>query len=130
MSFSGTASLYCLFTCTPFVLSIAAWMTLYRAARLKSLRRVTLVALAILTVTSTIAAGTFLYYQVKPPSPSLPPWQDPEIANLSLLFFLAPITMFVGLFAAGQGTPKWLFCILEVASVPLFMVGYMAVRAF
>jgi hypothetical protein len=119
-----------LMTCAPFLVTVAAWVMLYRTQQLKSVRRVAFVALAIFTVNSLLAASTFLYYQFKPPSPSLPPWQDPEIGNYSALFFLAPLAMFVGLFAIGRGIPVWLICILEIASVPLLMVGYMAVLAF
>jgi hypothetical protein len=66
-----------------------------------------------------------LYYELRPPH-FLPPWQDPEILQLGLLFLLAPIGMIVGLVALVRGAPKWLIGIVEIASLPLFVVGIMA----
>jgi len=82
-------------------------------------------ALGIVTANALIAAGTFLRYEFKP-YVFLPPWQDPEILTFGLLFLLAPIGMIVGGLAATRGTPKWLTCIVELASVPLLLIGFMA----
>ena len=54
------------------------------------------------------------------------PSQDPEILQLGLLFLLAPIGMILGLVAGVRGAPKWLIGIVEVASLPLLIVGTMA----
>jgi hypothetical protein len=56
----------------------------------------------------------------------LPPWQDPEILHFGLLFLLAPIGMILGIIAGIRGAPKWLTCIVEIASLPLLVVGFMA----
>jgi hypothetical protein len=114
-----------LLTCGPFVLALAAWTKLYWARQWP--RPIALVALGIVSVNAALAASTFLYYDFRP-SP-LPPWQNPQILTLGLLFLLAPIGMIVGFVAAVRGAPKWLICIVEIASVPLLMVGVMASNA-
>jgi hypothetical protein len=75
------------------------------------------------------AAGTYAYYLLHPPSPSLPPWKDPQILNFGLLFLLAPIGMIVGGVAATRGTAKWLILVIEVASIPLLVLGFFASAA-
>jgi hypothetical protein len=40
-----------------------------------------------------------------------------------LLFFTVPIGMVVGLVAVVRGAPKWLIILLEIASLPLLVVG-------
>ena len=114
-----------LLTCGPFVLALAAWTKLYWARQWP--RPIALIALGILSANAALAAGTYLYYGFKP-SP-LPPWQNPEILHLAMLFLLAPIGMIVGFVAAVRGAPKWLTCIVEIASVPLFIIGVMASNA-
>jgi hypothetical protein len=42
-----------------------------------------------------------------------------------MLFFLAPVGMIVGLVAAAYGAPKWLIIPLEIASLPLLVVGFL-----
>jgi hypothetical protein len=37
--------------------------------------------------------------------------------------------MIVGFIAAARGAPKWLICMVEIASVPLLVVGLFAVGA-
>jgi len=113
------------FTCGPFVLTLAAWTKLYRARQWP--RPIALIALGILSANAALAAGTYLYYGFKP-SP-LPPWQNPEILHLAMVFLLAPIGMIVGFVAAVRGAPKWLICIVEIASVPLLVIGVMASNA-
>ena len=97
----------------------------YLARQRQSPHPLALVALGIVSANGALAAGTFLYYELRPPS-HLPPWQDTEILQLGLLFLLAPVGMILGVVAGIQGAPKWLICIVEIASVPLFVVGLMA----
>jgi len=73
-----------------------------------------------------LAAATFLYYELRPPSHFLPPWQDPEVLQLGLLFLLAPIGIILGVVAGIHGAPKWLIAVVEIASVSLLVVGFMA----
>jgi len=91
-------------------------------------RLIMLVALGIASANAALAAGTFAYYELRPHS-FLPPWQDPEVLNLALLFLTAPIGMIVGIVAALRGAPKWLVGIVEIASVPLLIVGFLASAA-
>ncbi len=89
-------------------------------------RRLAIIALGIVTANAIFAASTYAYYLVHPPSASLPPWKDPQILNFGLLFLLAPIGMIVGGIAATRGTAKWLIWLLELASVPLLVIGFFA----
>jgi hypothetical protein len=116
-----------LLTCGPFVLTLAAWTKLYRARQPEWPRPIALIALGIVSANAALAAGTFLYYDFRPPP--LPPWQNPQTLTLGLLFLLAPIGMIVGFVAAVRGAPKWLICLVEVASVPLLVVGFLATAA-
>jgi hypothetical protein len=101
-------------------------MKLYWPRQRQSQHALALVTLGIVTANATLAAAAFLYYEFRPPSHFLPPWQDPEILQLGLLFLLAPIGMILGVVAGVRGAPKWLICIVEIASVPLLVVGLMA----
>lgn len=118
----------CLLTCGPSVLTLAAWIRLYWTRQRQRPHPIALIALGIVSANALLAAGTFLYYKFRP-SVFLAPWQDPEILTLGWLFLLAPIGMIVGLFAAARRAPKWLIFIVEIASVPLLVIGFMAVAA-
>jgi hypothetical protein len=83
-----------------------------------------LAALVIVSANAALAAGTFLWFKLRP-SPFLPPWKDPETLQLAMLFFLAPVGMIVGLVAAAYGTPKWLIIPLQIASLPFLVVGFL-----
>jgi hypothetical protein len=114
-----------LFSCGPLAVTIAAWVGLSRVRDHQRLR-VAIVALGIVTANAMFAAGTYAYYRVHPPSPSLPPRKDPQILNFGLLILLAPIGMIVGGIAATRGTAKWLILVLEVTSIPLLLLGFLA----
>ena len=117
-----------LFSCGPLAVMIATWVGLSRV-RDHQRPRLATIALSIVTANSMFAAFTYAYYRVHPPSPSLPPWKDPQILNFGLLFLLAPIGMIVGGIAATRGTAKWLILVLEVASIPLLVLGFFASAA-
>jgi hypothetical protein len=119
----------CLLTCGPLALTLAAWAKLYRTWHDQRPRVLALVGLGVVSFNSAFAAATFLYYSLRPPSPSLPPWQDPEILNLGLLSLLAPIGMIFGCVAAAMGAPQWLVWAVLIASVPLLVVGVFAAVA-
>ena len=112
----------CLLSCGPFVLTLAAWIRLFRGSQWP--RPIALVALGIVSANAAFATYTFLYYHFK--SYSLPPWKDPVILNFGLLFLLAPIGMIAGSIAGGRGAPKWLVWTVEIASVPLLLIGFLA----
>jgi hypothetical protein len=111
-------------TCGPLAITIAAWARLYQR-RQRPHHALGLVALGMVTANAAFAAATFLFYEFRPLS-HLPPWQHPEILQLGLLFLLAPIGMILGVVAGVRGAPKWLICVVEVTSLPLFAVGLMA----
>jgi hypothetical protein len=121
---NGRFILYIL-TCGPAVITLAAWMRLYWAPR-NQRHSLALLALGFASANAALACGTVLYYEFRPSSHFLPPWQDREILNLGLLFLLAPIAMILGVVAGVRGAPKWLIGIVEIASLPLFVVGVMA----
>lgn len=113
-----------LLTCGPLALALFGWVRLYRTrSRLNALA---LVALGIVTANATFAAWTCLYYTLRPTA-WLPPWKDPEILNFGLLFLFAPIGMILGAISAGRrNAPRWLIAIMEIASLPLLLLGIMA----
>jgi hypothetical protein len=83
-------------------------------------------ALAIATLNATFAAFTFLYYQWKPVADTVPPWKDPLVLDLSLLFLLAPIAIIAGFVALAKRAPWWLVLLIELSSIPLGLVGLFA----
>jgi hypothetical protein len=115
-----------LLTCGPLVILLVACMKLYWVRQRYRLNALGFVALGLVSANAALAASTFLYYQLKRVRSSLPPWEDPEILTLALLALFAPIGMIVGAMASAHGSPKWLICVLEIASVPLLLVGFMA----
>lgn len=110
-------------TCGPLVIALAVWLYWTRRNHKHALA---LFALGLATANATFACLTFVYYGFKPPSSSLPPWQDPEILQLALLLLLAPIAMVLGVVAGVRRAPRWLVGIVLVVSLPLFLVGIMA----
>ena len=113
-------------TCGPFVLTLSAWTKLYWMRQRQWPNAVALVALGVVSANAALAAGAFLYYQLRPSPSWLPSWDDPQILTLGLLFLLAPIGMILGVVAGVRGAPIWLICILEIESVPLLLIGLMA----
>lgn len=112
-------------TCGPFVIALAAWVKLYYSPQ-NQRHTLALLALSIASANAVLGCGTFLYYEFRPPAHFLPPWQDPEILQLSLLFLLAPIAMIFGIVAGVRGAPKWVVGVVEIVSLPLFVLGMMA----
>jgi hypothetical protein len=113
-------------TCGPLVLALAAWLKVYWARRKQAPHGFGLLALGFASANALLAAGTFLYYELRPPAHFVPPWEDPEVLQLAILGFLAPIAMVLGFVAAVLGAPKWLIGIVEIASLPLLWVGIVA----
>jgi len=122
---NGRLTLYML-TCGPLVLTLIAWAKLHWQRQRQPPNALALVALGMASANAALAATTFLYYELRPPSHFVPPWQDPEILQLGLLLLLAPIGMILGVVAGVRGAPKWLVVVVEIASVPLLIVGFMA----
>ena len=125
---AGKAIAY-LLTCGPIIVTVPAWVKLYRARLQQWPRALTLTTLGIVTANSGLAAGTYLYFESRPRFGFLPPWQDPEILQLGMLFLFAPVGMILGAVAGARGAPKWLVWIVEIASLPLLVVGFFAAAA-
>jgi hypothetical protein len=105
-----------------------AWAAILVRIRQQSPTLLGAVALAVATVNAALAAGTVLYYEARP-VPNLPPWKDPEILNLGLLFLSTPIAIALAMWAASRGAPKWLAWTIGLGSVPLMIVGFFASAA-
>lgn len=114
-----------LLTCGPVVLTGAAWARVYLARQRERQRPVALIALAVTSANAVLSVDEFLRLQFRSSS-GPPPWQDPQILTLSMLFLLAPIGMVLGLVALARGGPKWLFFTVEIASAALCVVGLLA----
>lgn len=111
-----------LLTCGPFAISALAFLRAlseYRGARIP---RSALWPVSGVLLIAAYAAYTFIYHTLKP-SPSLPPWKDPETLNLALLFLLAPVGIIFAVVAGVCGSSKWVVVPLFTASLVLFLVG-------
>ena len=113
-------------TCGPLVLILGAWVKLILARQRKWPGVIGLIALCIVSANAVFSAFSFLYYHFRPPLPSLPPWQDPDILNRGSLFVFAPIGMVAGFLAVNRDAPKWLSLIVEIASIPMLVAGFLA----
>jgi hypothetical protein len=111
-------------TCGPVVLALGAWTKLYWSRQRPGIYG--LVALGVVTANAGLAAGSFLRYRLKSSASWVPGWEDPQVLTMGLLFLLAPLGMILGLVAGACGAPKWLIGIVEIASLPLLVVGYLA----
>lgn len=118
-----------LLTCGPIVLTVPAWVKLYWARMQQWPRALTIITLAVVTANAGLAAGTYLFFESRPPSGFLPPWRDPETLQLGMLFLFAPVGMILGAVAGARGAPKWLVWIVEIASLPLLVVGFFAAES-
>ena len=116
----------CLLSCGPLVLTLAAWAKLYLSRPRP--RTIALVALGVVTANATLAAVEFARFELRPHR-FIPGWEDPQVLSIAMLMLFAPIGMFLGLLSAGRGTPKWLTLIVEIASIPLVIMGFFAVMA-
>ncbi len=112
--------------CGPLLLMLATWARLAISRNHAWKTRRTLCALVVVTANAAFAAGLYTYYHFHPASPSLPPWNDPQTLSFALFFFLAPIGMILAFFASARGGPKWLLASLQVASLPLLLLGFAA----
>jgi hypothetical protein len=110
----------------PLLLTLAVWIRVLVVRQLGWPSATALTALGVVTANASLAAGIVLYYHFRPTSPQLPPWQDQQILTLALLGLLAPVGIVVGIVAAARGAPNWLILIIEIASVPLLLIGILA----
>ena len=84
------------------------------------------IALSVATANALISSGVVLYYAIHPVPPHVPPWEDGQILYLSLQLLSAPVAMLIGLGALIRGAPKWLVVVVEIASIPMCVIGFLA----
>lgn len=117
-----------LLACVPLLLVLATWTRLTRTRQWPSWLPV--VTLSWVTAIAIYSAVLFIYYTFRPAAPSLPPWQNPEILDFAMLFLLAPIGMILGAISGGwRKAPAWLILVVEIACVPLLLLGVIASAA-
>lgn len=104
----------------------AAWLAVLIRIKRQRPTLLGLVALAVGTANAAYAAGIVIYYEARPPASNLPPWKDPEILSLGLLFVNGPVAIALAMWAASRGAPKWLAWIVGPGSVPLTILGLLA----
>ena len=73
------------------------------------------------------AAGSFLYFELRPEN--LPPWKSTEVTLFGWFLILGPASVLVSFLSLPED-PGWLFWVLEVASVWLTGLGFLAAMAF
>ena len=106
--------------------ALGAWAIFFLTWRRRKAATPALIALIITTLNAAFAAGLSVHFHLHPTSPRLPPWRDPEILDFGLFFFLAPIGMTVAGVAGFRGASKWLVSVLELALLPLLLLGIAA----
>jgi hypothetical protein len=114
--------------CGPVLLVGAAWLAIWMRIRRRSPILLGLTALVVATANTALTAGTVLYYQAKP-GPFRPPWEDPEILHLALLFLSAPVGIALAVWAGLRGAPRWLTWTIGASSLPLMFIGFLACGA-
>jgi hypothetical protein len=110
-----------LLTCSPLVVTLAAWAGVRWKWSLQRPAPVALGALGVATLNAAAAAGVAARYRFQPSL--LPPWHDPQTLDLGLLLLPAGLAMIVGLVALGYKAPMWLVAVVELSSIPLLIVG-------
>lgn len=117
-----------LFACGPLILTLAAWLKLFLERRKGWPRPIALIALAVTCAVAVYSAVLTIYFAIRPTPPRVPPWEDSFVLDMAMLFLLAPIAGILGLVLAGKRAgPGWLIAVIEIASVPLLLLGVIAV---
>jgi hypothetical protein len=117
-----------LLACGPLALALATWVGQFWMWRKQKPGKMTLAALGIFGATAAVAVWNFFYYGFMPPS-NLPPWKDSEILNFGVLMLSVLVGMLLALGAVLRGAPKWLMAMVEIGSLPLLYLSFMAAGA-
>lgn len=113
------------FLCVPAILVTAACTWLLRTRQWPS--TIGWVATSIAAANAAFGVSLYLRIRFYPTANNIPPWKDSQVLDTGLLGLLAPIAMILGLIAMGQRRiPWWLVGAIELASIPLFLIGCMA----
>jgi hypothetical protein len=117
----------CLISFGPLFVTLSGWAKAYRARRIQPLHPFASTLLAVITAFAAVPSGSFIYFRLRPVH--LPPWQNPEVTFVAWFFLLGPFCMVFGLLAF-RNEPKWLFWVVEAASIWLTGIGFLAVAAY
>jgi len=74
--FMASALVPYLITFTPLIMMLSGWARAYRKHNTEPLHPFAFTLLAIVTALATIAAASFVYFELRPVH--LPPWQSPK----------------------------------------------------
>jgi hypothetical protein len=113
----------------PLIVTALGWLKAYQSRRVQSLHPFALTLLVVVTALAAVPAGAFIYFDELRPVHYVPPWQDPLVLLYGWFCLLGPFSMVLG-FLAYRKEPKWLFWVLEVASICLTGLGALAVMAY
>lgn len=119
-----------LLTFGPLLITLFGWFQVVLQRERGWPRTSALAALAVTTANALIASWIVLYYAIHPTPPKVPPWEDPQVLDLGMQFLLAPVGIVLGIVAGTRGAPKWLVAVVEVASIPLCVIGFFATVSF
>lgn len=111
----------------PVILTCGGWSRVFAKRHTEPLCPLAYVLLASVTLLALFAAGTFIYFEIRPEH--LPPWQSAEVMTFGSFLLLGPASVLVSLLALGRA-PICLFCVLELTSVWLTGLGLLASAAF
>lgn len=111
----------------PAIVTCTGWTRVFAKRRTEPLHPLAYVPFVFVTLLALFAAGTFIYFEIRPVH--LPPWESAEVITFGSFLLLGPASVLVSLLALGR-TPIWLFWVLELTSVWLTGLGLLAAAAF
>ncbi len=113
------------FLCGPAILMSAAGIWLLRTRQWPGASG--WVAAGVSTMNAAFGLSLYLRSYFHPTPSNVPPWKDSLVLDTGLLGLLAPIAIILGFVAIRQRkAPWWLVGAIELASIPLFLIGCMA----
>jgi hypothetical protein len=111
---------------TPLIVTVGGWIRAYREDS-EPVHPFALTLLIGVTGLAALAGVSFVYFDFEPVR--LPPWESPEIRLFGSFLLLGPASMAASFLALGK-RPKWLFWVLEMASLWLTGLGLLAASAY
>ena len=108
---------------TPLIVTASGWLRAYRKHS-EPLHPFALTLLIAVTGLAIVAAVSFVYFDFNPVH--LPPWESPEVRLFGWFLILGPASTMAVSFLALGNKPKWLFWVLEIASLWLTGLGLLA----
>jgi len=110
----------------PLIVALSGWVGAYRKRRSEPLCPSAFALLAFVTALAVVAAGSFVYFELRPEY--LPAFESTQVRLFLWFLILGPACILIGFGTLGK-EPKWLFWVLEVASVWMTALGLLAVYA-